>query len=464
MEKILIVDDNSDLRHNLSDLLKEEGYDILTAKNGKLAIREIKNNSPDLVLLDMRLPDMDGLQILEKIKEIDKSAIVIMLTAYADIKDSVNAMKSGAFDYLTKPFDNEELLLVIKRALQNLSLNNEVQRLREKLKEKKTKEDFMGNSSHISKVLKQVEIVAPTDMTVILQGESGTGKELIAQMIHQNSLRKNKPFIAIDCGAIPEPLIESELFGYEKGAFTGAAERKTGEFERANGGTLFLDEITNLPVSMQAKLLRVIQERKLQHLGGNKKINIDARMITATNVDFRKAVKAGQFREDLFYRLNEFHIKLPTLRERQEDIPILIKYFLDEANREFSKTIRGVSGNAMKLFLDYHWPGNIRELKNVVRKATLLSNSHEITPDLISLDNADSSEEFHPDQNQNIAFKHDLDDGASLKEITQKVTKTIEKDVIKQILTKVGGNKSKAAKMLKIDRVTLYSKMKEFSL
>lgn len=456
METILIVDDNKDMQFNLSNILKDEGYETKTCGSGARAIREVKKGSPNLVLLDIRLPGMDGMKVLEEMKKINKDSIIIMLTAYGDVKDTVRAMKLGAFDYITKPFDNEGIILTIKKALQTQSLSKEVESLRKRLGEKIAIEEVMGESPQIKQVLKQVKIIAPTNMTVILQGESGTGKELIAQMIHQNSLRKDKPFVAIDCGAIPETLTESELFGYERGAFTGAEAQKEGKFEQANEGTLLLDEVTNLPEGAQVKLLRVIQERRLQHLGGKKDIKVDVRIIVATNTNLFETTRAGKFRDDLFHRLNEFHLPLPALRERKEDIPILAKHFLGEASQELNKKVQGLSGKTMKFLLDYHWPGNVRELKNVIRRALLLAESNEIGPEHLSLNNTSLP--------KNLQFQQDLDKGISLHEITKGATKQIEQDIIKQSLAKAGGNKTKAAKILKIDRMTLYSKIKEFQL
>ena len=457
MERILVIDDDKDLCFNLSSILKDEGYDVLAVEDGREALKILQGNCPDLVLLDMRLPEMDGMKILEKMKELNHNLAIIMLTAYSDVKDAVKAMRLGAYDYITKPFDNEELILIIKKALSTQYLSREVETLRRRLGERLAIEEVMGESPQIKRVLKQVEIVAPTNLTVIIQGESGTGKELIANLIQQKSLRKDKPFIPIDCGAIPETLMESELFGYEKGAFTGADNQKEGKFEQANTGTLFLDEITNLSDGMQAKLLRVIQERRLQHLGGKKDIRIDVRLLVASKINLAEALRLGKFRDDLFHRLNEFLIELPRLCERKEDIPILSKYFLEEASSEFNKKIEEITGETMRLFLNYHWPGNVRELKNVVRKAVLLADSGNITPDQVLLN---SNTSFSKEKN----FCYSLDEGNSLREITKEATKEIEKDVIKQALVKSGGNKTKAAKILKIDRSILYSKMKEFQL
>jgi len=456
METILIVDDNKDLCFNLSAILKDEGYEVIAVSNGKQALKEVERKFPNLVLLDIRLPEMDGMKILEKMKKIDRDLIIIMLTAYGDIKDVVRAMKLGAFDYITKPFDNEGIVLSIKKALQTHYLSKEVKSLRKRLGEVLAVEQVMGESPQIKEVLKQIEIVAPTNMTVILQGESGAGKELIANMIHQKSRRKDGPFIAIDCGTIPETLVESELFGYEKGAFTGAEERKEGKFEQADRGTLFLDEITNLSEVIQMKLLRVIEERQLQRLGGKGFINIDVRIIVASNLNLSQAVRQDRLRGDLFYRLSQFQIDLPPLRERRDDIPVLAKCFLDEANQELNKEIKGISGQVMKSLLNYHWPGNVRELKNIIKRAVLLSDSNLIEPAHILFNETSLPKDSR--------LKPDLEEGSSLHEITRKATKEMERHIIEQALIKAEGNKSKAAKMLKIDRMTLYSKLKEFQL
>ena len=453
VERILVVDDDKDLRFNLSSILKDEGYNVLAVEDGREALKAVQRNCPNLVLLDIRLPGMDGMKILEKLKRIYKDLIIIMLTAYSDVKDAVKAMKLGAFDYVTKPFDNVELILIVKNSLQTQYLSREIEELRRKLGEKKPIEETMGDSPQIKQVLKQVEIIARTDMTVIIQGASGTGKELIAQLIYQKSLRKDKPFVAIDCGAIPETLVESELFGYERGAFTGAEDRREGKFEQANSGTLLLDEITNLSDAVQMKLLRVIQERRLQRLGGKRDISIDVRIIVASNVNLSEAVRAGKFRDDLYHRLNEFQIELPKLTERKEDIPILAKYFLDEANSEFNKKVNGISSEAMKFLLNYPWPGNLRELRNIIRRAVLLAESDSIEPGNFSPDNLKL-------YGEKMDVTQPLDKGVSFEEIT----KEIEKDLIKRALERSGGNKIKAAEILKMNKKTLYRKMKALQL
>lgn len=452
-QTILIVEDNKDTQFLLANILEVEGYKTIIASDGKSAIVEAKNNFTDLVLLDINLPDMNGMKILDEMKEIDKDMLIVMLTAYGNIKQAVKAMKQGAFQYIPKPFDNEELILTIKNALKTRNLSLEVEKLKKRLGESTLIEQTMGQSPVIKQVLKQVEIAAPTNMTIIIQGGSGTGKELIANMIHQKSLRKDCPFIPVDCGAIPESLAESELFGFDKGAFTGAEKQKEGRFEQADSGTLFLDEITNLPESLQVKLLRVIQERKLQHLGGKKYIGVDVRIIAATNSNLKEAVKTSKFREDLFYRLNEFHIELPPLNKRKEDIPVLAGYFLKEVNQELNRKVERFSSEAMKILLDYHWPGNVRELKNVVKRAVLLAEQDEILPSGLSGAIPSHAQGGHIWENIEAADKP-----------FEMVMKEIETQVIKGALLKANGNKIKAAEHLGMNRKTLYRKIKSLDL
>jgi len=467
MEKILIVEDNRDMQFLLSNILKSEGYEVLTAGDGRKALKKIKEWSPDLVLLDIQLPVMDGMAVLEEIKKTNKNPVAIMLTAYGNIKGAVQAMKLGALEYITKPFDNDELLIVVKRALQAQSLSKEVQSLRKQLEEKTAQdliEELTGESPAIKQVLMQVNMVSPTNMTVVLQGESGTGKELIAKLIHRKSLRSDKAFVAIDCGAIPESLVESELFGHEKGAFTGADTQREGRFEQANGGTLFLDEITNLADSAQVKLLRVLQEKRLQRLGGKRDIRVDVRIISASNAKLPDVLKAGRFRSDLFHRLNEFPIALPPLRERKEDIPYLANRFLKEANKEFNKGIGGFTPEAMKTFLAYHWPGNARELKNTVRRAALLADSDKIGQIYLVLDIASEPHSILDNLSEKLDVLAELRRGVSLHELAHKEMDNIERNIISQALTLAGGNKSKAAKMLRIDRMTLYDRLNKYGI
>jgi len=456
VDTILIVDDDKDMQFNLKSILDNEGYKSFAVGNGIKAIKEIQSKSPNIVLLDIRLPDMNGMKVLEKLKKTipEYEGSIIMLTAYGDIKGAIKAMKLGAFDYLTKPFDNEELIITIKKALHTQLLSKEVKTLKEQLHEKITSENLMGKSTQIKKVLKQVNLIAPTNMSVIIQGKSGTGKEVIANLIHRKSHRKDKPFIPIDCGAIPESLVESELFGYDKGAFTGADKTKEGKFELANEGTLFLDEITNLPADAQAKILRAIEEKEITHIGGKKSISVDVRIIATTNIDILDAVNQGKFREDLFHRLNQFKILLPTLQERKDDIPILAKIFLEEANKELKKDIKDFSSEALKLLLNYYWSGNIRELKHVIKRAVLLEKSNYITPDSILLESLNKNNSNYDlkisHQNGNISF--------------DKIMKKVERDLISKAIEQANGNKIKAAKMLNMNVRTLYRKMEELNL
>jgi len=415
MAKILIVDDNRNMQIILQNLLADEGYDVISATSGKKGLKVIIEQSPDLVLLDIRLPEMNGIDILQQITKLEKEILVIMITAYGDVETAVETMKLGAYDYITKPFVNEELKLVIRKALDTIDLKQEV------------------------KVL--------------------TGKEVIANLIHKKSKRKNRTFIPIDCGAIPDTLVESEFFGYKKGAFTGASSEKKGKFEIANGGTLFLDEITNLSPSAQAKILRVIQEKKITKVGDTHSVDIDVRIIVATNLNLIKAVHENNFRDDLFHRLNEFTLSLPSLKARKNDIPIIAEQFLKEANIELEKNIKGFSPEAMSILESYSWPGNVRELKHVIKKAVLLEETDHITPNVLDL-------EFG--KTHKSPFKESLEkyyemitaDGLSISDITTIVSAEMESILIKRILVEAKYNKSKAARILGIDRNTLYSKLK----
>jgi len=463
MEYILVVDDNENMQFILSNILREKGYEVQCTGNGLDAIRKVKAREPDLVLLDIRLPGKSGPEVLKILKELNKDIIVIMITAYGDVKSAVETIKAGAYDYITKPFDNEELVHTIKRALKTNSLNKEVKILRRKLNEQAEIDKVMGNSPEIRKILKQVELVSPTNISVIIQGKSGTGKEVIANMIHQKSSRSENAFIAVDCGAIPETLVESELLGYEKGAFTGADTHKKGEFELADGGTIFLDEISNLPLAAQAKLLRVLQERKLRRIGGSKTINVDIRIIVATNLNLIEMVKDGTFREDLFHRLNEFKIQLPLLMKRQDDLPILAAEFLREANEELGKNIAGFSAEALNILMDYSWPGNIRELKHTIRRSVLLCESEMIQPGLLKFE-ASFDPEGSDGEDLHDSMNRILDGKCTLSDIITNLNNETERKIITRILEEVKYNKSKAAKMLGIDRNTLYAKLKNLEI
>ncbi|HQY21012.1 MAG TPA: sigma-54 dependent transcriptional regulator [Ignavibacteria bacterium] len=448
MEKVLIVDDNETLRFTLTELLEESDFICKAVENGNLALKELtKDQSYGLVILDMRLPGMNGLEILREIKKINKLLPVIMLTAYGEIKTAVEAMKAGAHDFITKPFDNEAIIITIRKTLELKYLNQEVNLLRKKIDSSNIKGEVIGECDAMKKVFEQVKIVSPTKLSVLLEGESGTGKEVIACMIHNLSERKDKSFIAVDCGAIPESLIESELFGHEKGAFTDAKSAKEGKFELANEGTIFLDEITNLSDSNQIKLLRVIQDRKVTRLGAKSPVKLNIRIISATNIKLADAVNNKKFRQDLYYRLNEFYLELPALRDRKDDIKLLVEHFIKESNQELNKNIKSVSDKVMEKLVSHSWFGNVRELRNVIRRGVLLNKGDEIKsidiPDEIKFNNSDVSE-------SKISYSDAKQDA--------------EKELILDALKKAGDNKTIAAKILNMNERTLYRKLKKLGI
>ncbi len=451
MEKILIIDDNESLRYTLENVLEEHGFYSKSVEDGLKAIEEVRSKAYDLVICDMKMPKMDGMQILAEVKKIDPDIPFIILTAFGDIKNAVEAMKQGASDYLTKPFDNDGMILTLKKALEIRYLNKELAILRKRTDDSYKGGGIIGSSREMKEVFDQVKIVAPTNLTVLIQGESGTGKEVIANMIHRASERAEKPFIAVDCGAIPESLIESELFGHEKGAFTDAKSQREGKFEQANGGTIFLDEITNLSDPNQIKLLRAIQERKVTRIGGKKALTLDVRILTATNVRLADAVNSNKFRADLYYRLNEFHIDLPPLRTRTGDLEHLVKHFIKDANEELNRSVVSVSENVMNKIKAHQWPGNVRELRNAIRRAVLL------TPGTV-MENINITDEVAP--KNNIETKTDETDTSTFETLTKKA----EKDAILSALDESGGNKSRAAKLLNINERTFYRKLKSLGI
>ena len=453
LKTIMVIDDDRDTCWLLSQVLGSQGFCIKTVFDGRSAIAELVNVSPELVLLDLNLPEIDGMGVLEEIRKSNKDVIVIILSGYGDTKRVVNAMKLGAFDYITKPFNNKELAALIKNAMES-RLKDDTEGARQNIS-LSSPESVKGISPQIRHVFELIEAVAPTNMTVVLQGESGTGKELMARLIHSKSSRKNGPFVALDCGTLQETLVESELFGYEKGAFTGAAERKEGHFELADKGTLFLDEVANIKESVQLKLLRVLQERRVRHLGGKKDIPVDVRIITATNTTMSELVKLGKFRGDLYYRLNEFLLELPPLRCRSGDIPVLAEHFIEEANLELGKKVKGLTEKVTRLFLNYAWPGNVRELKNIIRRAVLMTESEY-------MDIGDMPGELRGARDETGA---DVSNGdVSLRGVLKESIKDLEREAIEKALALAKNNKSKAAKILQIDRTTLYSKLKSLGI
>ncbi|HYM67168.1 MAG TPA: sigma-54 dependent transcriptional regulator, partial [Patescibacteria group bacterium] len=381
MTKILVVDDEAEIRSLLAAVLQSKGYEVVTAEDGAAALQAVPRERPAVILMDLSMPRMNGMDALPEIKRLDPELPVIICTAHADLATAVRAMKLGAYDYLTKPFDVELLILTLERAVERHRLHSRIEELKRQGQGSSLAER-MGGSPAIALVIQQVAQVAESNFTVLVQGETGTGKELVARAIHQQSPRRQSPFVAVDCGAIPETLVESELFGHERGAFTGAQARREGHFQLAKGGTLFLDEIGNVPLATQAKLLRALEQREVHPLGGARAVTVDARIIAATNSELEESVKAGRFRADLYYRLSEFTIALPPLRSRREDIMHLSQRFLDEVSMELRRPVRRISDEAMQVLLHHDWPGNVRELRNVVRKAALLATD-VVTPEHI---------------------------------------------------------------------------------
>lgn len=461
---ILIIDDEVDLCQSLLRLLEKEGYQVFIAHSGEEGLIKVKENLPDLILLDLKMSGISGIETLERIITIDKDIPVIMLTAYQTVESAVKAMKLGAYDYINKPFNIEELKIVIKKALRERNLSREVVSLRQQIREKYSFHNIIGKSDKIKEVLYKIEKVAPTNATVLIRGDSGTGKELIAKTIHQYSPRRDKPFIAIDCTSMPETLIESELFGHTKGAFTGAVAKRLGKFELAQGGTFFLDEIGNLSVNIQAKLLRALQEREIIPVGGNYPVKIDVRVIIASNTNLEEEIKKGNFREDLYYRINVFSIPLPTLQERKEDIPLLALYFLNQFNPIFGKKIKDISEECMKLLIDYSWPGNIRELQNVIQQAIIMAEDiilPEHLPDFVAVKKVGRN--LIP-ASLSGEGKNGFPTDFSLKNHIGQLSRDTERRIILEMLKRTNWNKAEAARLLKMNYKTLYLKIKGFNL
>ncbi|ODS34306.1 MAG: response regulator [Candidatus Scalindua rubra] len=462
--KVLVVDDNKDMIFALTNVLKPEGYKIATANNGLTALKLARKEHPDAVIMDIRMPEMDGIEAMRQMKEIETNLPIILVTAYGNIETAIQATKLGAYDYIVKPFDNEKIIVTLRNALTELGLKREVETLRADLEKSSPLSELMGSSDKMKRVYDQINSVSPTDFTVILYGETGSGKELVARAIHNQSLRSKGNFVGVDCGAIPETLIESELFGYERGAFTGANKRKEGYFEFASKGTLFMDEIGNLPRNMQSKLLRVLEENCIRRLGGKKSVKIDTRVIVASNEKLENLVDAGKFREDLYYRLNEFAIGIPPLRNRKEDIIYLSKRFLDITNLELKKNVNGFSASAIKCLHNYNWPGNVRELKNVIRRTVLQATDVIGSVNLPNKKSGFNTDPHDTQTRQSFKVEMDINKELSLKDIVKKCVIDIERQLIMNVLKRTGGNKSKAARQLKIDYTTMHLKVKEYCI
>ncbi len=451
MPNILVVDDKDSMRNMLTETLTEEGHRVDSAASGQKALELVRLKSYDVVLTDLKMPEIDGLQLLSEVKQVDSETSVILMTAFGTIEDAVAAMKLGAFDFITKPFDTEHLCVLVSRALENRRMVAENTMLRQELLAKSGFGNIIGKNEKMVEISRLIEKVAASDASVLLQGESGTGKELFARAIHTLSLRKDKPYIAINCAAIPRELLENELFGSEKGAFTGAHARKMGKFEIAHTGTIFLDEIGDMDVSLQAKLLRVLQQKNFERLGGTKTVDVDVRVIAATNMDLTELIRNKRFREDLYYQLSVFPVNIPSLRERIDDIEELAAYFVEKYCRDMRKPIKSITREALTLLEKYHWPGNVRELENTIERAVILAEAKKITPDHLAI-RLRRTDEIQ------------LREGAGLKEIGAHAQMVAEKGAIIRILKQVRNNKRKAAKILKIDYTTLFDKIKKYEI
>ena len=439
--RILVIDDEAAMRGALKDWLMEDGYDVGTASGGEEAISMAKDKEWEVVLLDLKMPGMDGLEVLKRLKEINPDAEILMMTAYATVDTAVQAMKEGAFDYLVKPFDPDQVQMLIKKIVAHRELVLENILLRRQLEEKSQYDEIVGKSDAMQEIFDLISLAAPTDSTILITGESGTGKELIAQAIHGNSQRCYMPFIAVSCGALPDSLLESELFGYEKGAFTGADHTRRGRFEMADKGTLFLDEIGDISLKTQVDLLRVLQEKTLHRLGGEAFIKVDVRILAATNRDLQKAIKEKRFREDLYYRLNVISIHVPPLRERKEDIPLLVETFIRKYCLEMNREYKKIAPPALKLLMDYDWPGNVRELENVIERALVIGQDREILSDDLPFSRKEIKPEHFP-----------------------KSLKKMERMHIEMVLDETDWNISRAARELDIDRQTLYNKIEKYEI
>jgi len=453
--RILVVDDDADIRETMVTLLSMNDYNVTAVADGQSAIDEVNREKYNIVITDLMMPKMSGIDVIKNLKGIDPDLQCIVITGYATVSTAVDAMKAGAYDYLMKPFNGSEVLMLLKRVMELQDLQVENSQLKRNLQHRYDYENLIGSSEGIQKVCSLIEKVAETDSTILILGESGTGKELVARTIHYNSPRKNKPLIPINCGAIPETLLESELFGHEKGAFTGASTTRIGRFELADGGTLFLDEIGDMSPTLQVKLLRVLQQREFERVGGVKTIKVDVRIIAATNIDLEHAVNEGKFREDLYYRLNVIPVVVPPLRERKDDIPLLMDHFLNYFNKSKKRVIKGFTPAAMEILISYPWPGNIRELENLVERLVILKGDGTINPD--DLPDKFISHTFNRDGALRITLP---ETGVNLKDVVEE----FENNLILQAMQKAQGVKNRAAQLLSLNRTTLVEKLKKKKL
>ncbi len=450
---ILVVDDEKNTREGLKSLLEVHGYEVDLADDGYKALEIVKRDMPDIVLTDLRMPDIDGLELLQKVKKINEETLVIVFTAYGTVENAVKAIQSGAFHYLSKPVNTDELIEILKKAVSRKKLEQENKELRSQLNERYEFSDIVYKSSKMVEIMDMVKQVAPTNASVLIQGESGTGKELIARLIHSESLRKNEAFVPVHCASLTETLLASELFGHERGAFTGAVGRKLGRFERAHKGTLFLDEIAEIKENMQVKLLRVLQDGEFERVGGTKSIKVDVRIVSASNKNLFEEVQKGNLREDLYYRLNVVLITIPPLRERKADIKLLIEHYLKHYCKVNNKNINEIEPNAMNALINYNWPGNVRELKNIVERMVVLSRNNTI--DFLNV----------PSDIRNFGESgRDLSPNLENHDINRMSIRDMERELILKALKDSNRNKSKVAKKLGISRRTLYRKLQEYGI
>jgi DNA-binding NtrC family response regulator len=460
MPKILITDDEQQIRRILSVMLRERGFEVTEAESGERAVEMGMEFRPDVALLDINMPGMDGLATLRALLEQNPELDCIMMTAYGTIRSAVEAMRIGAFDYLTKPFDNDELLLIINRAIELRRLSSEVEELRAELSSRYGFNEIVGISPKLQAVFRHMAKVAPIDATVLIEGESGTGKEMVARAIHRKSLRASKPFVAVNCGAIPQALFESEFFGHERGAFTDARETRTGRFEQAQGGTLFLDEVGELPLDTQVKLLRALQEKEITKVGGRASIKLDVRVIAATNVELQRAVERGRFREDLYWRLNVVRLTLPPLRERREDIPLIVDHLMERFNLELGLNVRNIAIDARRLLEIFDWPGNVRELENAICSAMIMSEGGTIT----TLDLPPRIRgEVDTTSAAATTGARDITKG-TLADAVKEAMEKLEKMMIVSRLAEFSGNRTATADSLGVSRKTLFNKMRQYEL
>ncbi len=458
MYSILVVDDEPNYLVVLSELLKDEGFEVFTAADGQAGLKIVEAVDLDIVITDMQMPGMNGLQLLDKIKEMNQDLPVVVITAFAEVDKAVQAMQAGAFNYLAKPFSNDELIITLKKAAQHYSLVRENSRLRDEIKGKRGFSGMVGKNPKMIQVYQLIEKVAPTHASVLITGESGTGKELVAKAIHVNSPRESRPFIAVNCAALSENLLESELFGHEKGAFTGAVAMRKGRFELADTGTIFLDEVGEIPLALQSKLLRILQEKTFERVGGGKTIEIDVRIISATNKDLREEVSVGRFREDLFYRLNVIPISLPALRDRMDDMQLLAGYFIEKYRKELAKPKLQISAEALKLLMRLPWEGNIRELENTIERAAILCSNDTIEADDVQPDILYAEETSNLGQEIDLRLMFPEDAGLN------DVLHVIEKKMLVQALVDTDYVQARAAEKLGITKSLLQYKMKKYRI